>query len=87
MARKDKHTNCGYCVIQYSANSCIEKCRNWGIRNGLPCIQVCLVPTKDEHLPPIMRVTNRLDEYAIPTQTEVLKVVGHLPLRKSGKFA
>ena len=41
-----KHTNCGYCVIQYSANSCIEKCGNWGIRNGLPCIQVCLGTNK-----------------------------------------
>ena len=45
------------------------------------------VPTKDEQLHPVMRVTNKLDEYAIPAQREDLKAVGHLPLRKSRKFA
>ena len=36
---RQKHTNCWYCVIQYSANSSPEKFRNWGIRNGVPCIE------------------------------------------------
>ena len=33
-----------------------------------------------------MQATNKLDKYVVAVQTEDSKVVGYLPLGKSGKF-
>ena len=44
-------------------------------------------PTKDKHLHAGMQATKGLDKYAVAVQTEDSKVVGHLTLGKSGKFA
>ena len=45
------------------------------------------IQTKDEHLHAVMRVTNELDKYGVAAQTDDSKVVGHLLLGKSSKFA
>ena len=43
-------------------------------------------PSKDEQLHAAMQPTKRISKYAVTVKRKEFEVVGHLPLRKSGKF-